>query len=198
MIEELLPFYVVGILIWCLIWGFVCNRVVASKGYDDEDNKGFWWGFFLGLIGLIVCAVKPVVERPRYNYNENITRNDRQYSKPVEQHEWLCSCGSKNPSYATSCYNCGKRINEATAAKQAVGGWRCSNCGTRNEKSVNICSSCGKEKFSNKPQPIQVKETYVTKESSISDQIKEINKLKEEGFITEEEYEAKKKQILGI
>lgn len=46
-------------------------------------------------------------------------------------------------------------------------------------------------------QPV-VTQTPPSAQSSVSEQIQEINKLKDEGFITEEEYEAKKKQILGI
>ena len=39
----------VYILIWGVIWGAICQAVGKSKNIN-----GFWWGFFLGFIGLIV------------------------------------------------------------------------------------------------------------------------------------------------
>ncbi len=54
---------VVGIVV-AFVMGFVCRTIVRGKGYPDELNHGFAWGFWLGVIGLIVCAVKP-------NYNQN-------------------------------------------------------------------------------------------------------------------------------
>ena len=55
---------VVGIVIMAyfftdIIWGFICRSIVASKNYPEELNHGFAWGFFLNLIGLIVCACTP-------------------------------------------------------------------------------------------------------------------------------------------
>ena len=39
------------IIIWGIVWGFVAKAIGDSKGIN-----GFWWGFFLGLIGVIVVA----------------------------------------------------------------------------------------------------------------------------------------------
>lgn len=47
-----------SILAVCLIFGFVGRAIVKSKGYE-YDNHGFAWGFWLGIIGVIVCAGKP-------------------------------------------------------------------------------------------------------------------------------------------
>lgn len=30
-----------------------------KKVYEPRENKGFRWGFWLGFIGLTVCAAKP-------------------------------------------------------------------------------------------------------------------------------------------
>lgn len=50
-----LVFSLEEILLICVInglfWGIICHFVAKSK-----NNSGFWWGFFLGLIGLIVVA----------------------------------------------------------------------------------------------------------------------------------------------
>lgn len=48
------------------IFGGVCQAIVTSKGYNREENYGFVWGFFLGLLGLIVCCAKPAkIIQPR-------------------------------------------------------------------------------------------------------------------------------------
>ena len=111
---KVLPIILLGFTISSLL-GVVCERMLKSKGYPIEENNGFWWGFFLAVIGLIVCALKPA-----YSLTQNGLRQ------------------------------------------------------VLDQRSSN-----------HKP-------------ASISNQIKEINELKEQGLITEEEYEAKKKQILNI
>ncbi len=43
---------ILGIVIWCSVWGIATQSIGNSKGISDC----FWWGFFLGIIGLIVVA----------------------------------------------------------------------------------------------------------------------------------------------
>jgi len=42
-----------------IIQGIICGLITSSmnkaKGYDG----GFWWGFFLSILGIIVVAVRP-------------------------------------------------------------------------------------------------------------------------------------------
>lgn len=49
---------IVGAVIigWGCIWGWGVNKVVKNKGYDEN---WFWWGFFFGIIALIVALTKP-------------------------------------------------------------------------------------------------------------------------------------------
>ena len=42
-----------------LVFGFITSAIADSKGYDG----GFWWGFFLGFLGLIVVAVRPTMTK---------------------------------------------------------------------------------------------------------------------------------------
>ena len=105
-------FYMVGL-------GIVCRAIVKSKGYPNELNHGFLWGFFLGLIGLIVCALKPV-----YGYNgmnggpyyggqpnNGMPINGQQYNEPFGpqpgSQDWYCSCGAPNPPDSRICLFCG-------------------------------------------------------------------------------------------
>ena len=74
--------YLIGAVIGGIIFGFICKAVVKSKGYPDELNKGFWWGFFLGWIGLIVCAVKPQYTQPYQQYNPYMQQNP--YGQPYQ------------------------------------------------------------------------------------------------------------------
>lgn len=39
----------------CCIFGAIAAGVASSR----NKNGGFWWGFFLGVIGIIVVALRP-------------------------------------------------------------------------------------------------------------------------------------------
>lgn len=60
--EDLGAVFFVISLISCFITGFIAD-VVASK----KNQKGFWWGFWLSWIGIIIVACMPVD-----NANNNI------------------------------------------------------------------------------------------------------------------------------
>ena len=47
--------WIFAVIIQGLIWGFVAQIISENKGYED----GFFWGFFLGIMGIIVVACKP-------------------------------------------------------------------------------------------------------------------------------------------
>ena len=47
--------YVIGYLIAACICGLVTKQINESRGKED----GFAWGFFLGVIGIIIVAVRP-------------------------------------------------------------------------------------------------------------------------------------------
>ena len=45
---------IVYLVIAC-IFGLVTKRVNENRGREG----GFWWGFFLGVIGIVVVAIRP-------------------------------------------------------------------------------------------------------------------------------------------
>ena len=164
-----------GFLIGCLIWGFICKAIVSGKGYSDEDNKGFFGGFFLGIIGLIVCASKPSVINVQ-SYQDKI--NQKIYHREPVNTSWVCNCGARNS------------INEET----------CQRCG-RLKMSIDV----PKAKNIPAPRPITAVQTTVRQTpianndlKSIKEEIVQLKAMLDEGLITEEEFAAKKKKILEI
>ena len=55
MMPILIGSMLIGLLVWRIILGLVSRRVSKNRG----RRGGFWWGFFLGVVGIIVEAVRP-------------------------------------------------------------------------------------------------------------------------------------------
>ena len=129
----LLPYIVLGI-----IFGVATNAIIRNKGYNEN---WFWWGFFFGIIALIVAASKPTASafgrRPTYyGYNKS---------------GWKCDkCGKYNSSYVSTC-SCGNRhtANGTEYENSNTGNyWICQNCGRENPKYQTTCK-CGCKKENN-------------------------------------------------
>lgn len=50
--------FLIAYIVQGTIFGFITKHVAESKGYDG----GFAWGFWLGIIGLIVVGFKPNIQ----------------------------------------------------------------------------------------------------------------------------------------
>ena len=100
---TLFVMFLFGIGISCL-WGWATYSINLNKGYD---NNGFWWGFWLGLIGVIVVLCKPDA---RTQYYETYGYPS-QYGNKIPEGGWKCTCGTIHSSYVTSC-SCGKSKRE--------------------------------------------------------------------------------------
>lgn len=161
--------YIIGIIIWALIWGFITKSISASKGYDG----GFWWGFWLGFIGLIVVACKP--DNRSYNQSSNY-----------------------NSSYSTGLSQCVQEKENNRVLEE--GGWKCVNCSRANPSYVTTCQ-CGVSKSNNvpieRPKPMPLPET-AAKETSPADEILKLKQLLDAGLLTQDEFDTKKKQLLGL
>ena len=152
MIAPFIPIFV--FCIQGLFWGVVTQIIIDNKGYQE---KWFWWGFFFGLIAVIVALLKPSVQ----TYDTFTTgflnnERDRAYvSNVLEEGGWKCHfCNRANPSYTGTCA-----------------------CGRTKADTLNF------EKM-NKEQMDSL------------DKIKRLKELLDIGALTQEEFEAKKKELL--
>ena len=133
---------------------------------------------------------------------------DKNQSQNTDTGTWKCSCGINHASYETSCPTCGDR---KSAPKTD---WKCP-CGAVNRVDELKCHRCGLEKGSKQSKapmplpplageintqpaqqaPVTQTETPV---ASIKQQLEELKEMQDQGLITEADFEAKKKQLLGI
>ena len=165
-----------------LIFGFVTKSVIEDKGYDDN---WFWWGFFFGLIALIVACAKP----------RNID-----YSYFYSRSSQLTYTGYQ-PSLSSNLGDAAAKVhNEQLLAN---GGWKCS-CGEVQASYVSSCS-CGKSKsevkaveFKKKQEEEEKKQAEIMDEHGKVSAIREYKELMDAGIISQEEFEANKKQLLGL
>ena len=64
------------IIVQGIIFGIATNAIISNKGYDEN---WFWWGFFFGLIAMLVALSKPEYKAV-YTEPEN---RDRQYKTTI-------------------------------------------------------------------------------------------------------------------
>lgn len=195
-----------GIIIGCLLCGAVCYAIMQNKGYE-QPTGWFFAGLFLGIIGIILVLIQPN-ETTSTSYSQSSTSSRPSYSSSGygSRSTVVCTaCGETNSSSSTHCQKCGSRLNKPSLPiLSKEGSWKC-KCGAMNYSYETSCHRCG-EKKSNKPaivkenaptSPAQVK-AMAQKDKTIAEQLEELKKLKEQDLITEADFEAKKKQILGI
>ncbi len=149
---------IIAFLIWGVIWGAATQAIVYNKGYEEN---WFWWGFFFGIIALLVALAKPQL----YSAGPLSPQlaQEAEERRTLEMGGWKCTCGRANPSYTGTCA-CGRSKQEvlaASAEKAAV--------------------------------PAEKEE----QEARTLDLIKEYKGLLDAGVITQEEFEKKKKELLG-
>ncbi|NLT09859.1 MAG: SHOCT domain-containing protein [Ruminococcus sp.] len=106
---------------------------------------------------------------------------------------WRCrACGRVNASYVTSCL-CG--LNQKENEKPREENWKCLVCGRENSKLHKTCV-CGATKAGKLPK--EAERAAAPVQISAADEIAKFKQLLDSGAITEEEYEAKKKQLLKL
>lgn len=106
--------FIYAIIYLCagLGFGFGTRAIARSKGFSDS---WFWMGFFLGAVGLIVCAcIQPTSRTEYYSpYSEfkNSLLYDSSGERKLMENEWRCpKCKKINPKYVSTCA-CGCSID---------------------------------------------------------------------------------------
>ena len=202
--EFLVAYYFSMILVGIvngIIWGCITRAINEGKGYDG----GFAWGFWLGVIGLVVVLCRPRIQD---TYTQLAYADD--WSRPIPAGGWRCVCGKPHYDYETTC-GCGRSKRNATFGQStAEGAWTCS-CGRHHGPQEKSCV-CGKTKFSARAEqpaiaeaaPVEKpaekpaeKPTAIKEEDSIA-LLQKYKALLDEGVITQEDYDTKKKQLLGL
>lgn len=99
---------IIGALLNGILFGCLTRYLAKNKGYEG----GFAWGFFLGLIGLIVVAARRNIEpkqtttadfKPNYGSpSVAVVRNGASFQCPV--------CKVWNEHDATKCKSCDARF----------------------------------------------------------------------------------------
>lgn len=148
--------------------GAISKHINENKGYVG----GFAWGFWLGIIGIIVVACKTDISyrNNSYNYNSQSGGND----------------------YIDRLSDIAKEKSDRQT--MAEGGWQCEFCRRVNAKYVGTCA-CGKTHFESEK---LIEEMNKPKPTSTEAELEEARCLFEKGIITEEEYQAKRNKILSL
>ena len=157
MFEEFWLFWFIFLIVVAVIFGIISRKINEDKGYYG----GFAWGFFLGIIGIIVVACRSD-NRNRYSYHDDVL------SKVA--------------------------IETESARILREGGWKCGQCNTVNPNHLTTCT-CGRRKIDN-DKPVVNK--MDASELNNADVIFKYKKMLDEGVITQEEFDTKKKQLLNL
>jgi len=194
----------IGYVINGLIWGFVTQHVAESKGY----SSGFAWGFWLGLIGLLVVGFRPNIQEDSYSsVNSEYWSNIRRYDVR-DKETWQCKCGAKNPYSVNYCLSCRRNKNEALTKTK-----KCPHCGANNNESNETCFACGKS-MKEESGPIPVKQEIikavpnaspsfatlqgeVQNKAELIDMLGKLSELHKQGVLTDDEFQQKKADILS-
>ena len=164
---------IVGIVVSC-IWGAVTYYVQDNKGYSEN---GFWWGFFLGWIGLVVVLCKPNLNNIYTNYTYGTKAPTASSVVPVGG--WKCKCGRGNASYVSTCI-CGVSKRSIIFAEE--------------EKKKEVKAAPKQEAIA----PAKTEESVLLTEERKISALKEYKELLDSGILSQEEFDAKKKQLLGL
>ncbi len=152
--------------IYCVqgaVWGWAVKKVVENKGYRED---WFWWGFFFGIIALIVALTKPDLPKApdesstyfrdsssivgkNYVFKGFGTERKADYTKG----EWRCThCGKVNAGYVGTCgCGCDKsgkmpvRETGQTQEEEQQEILFCTSCGKQIEDGAKFCRYCGAE-----------------------------------------------------
>ncbi len=183
-----------------IVFGLICKAISNSRGMKG----GFWWGFFLNIIGIVVVAVRPnenpnnskdIVEDDNYNREEDYNK------KPVVL--FCKNCNRVYLSYKEKCDSCNMPLLKTTFLCKEWTGYlkkdqdRYVDGFSRGQYVVKRKDGSSDSVVSNvnKSQEINIPAQGMG-EAEIIKYIKDYKDLLDSGIISKDEFEKKKKQLL--
>ena len=181
-----------------LIFGFACSIVEKNKGYNDS-GAWFIWGTLFGLIALIVVCAKPVKEK-----GQNIHTDSQHISNigiPEVTYDGIPRvfyCPNCNSTYNSVemrrliCEDCKQPLIPTTFISDK---WQQFSEERKAELRQRMREGHG---LLGQVEAIPEKTVDAAPVFSPADEIKKYKELLDMGAITQEEFEAKKKQLLNL
>lgn len=179
--------FIVGAIVWGLIWGYATSAVIRNKNYTDYDSW-FWLGFFFGLIAFVIAETK---EEAKASYSSKPTHLTAAALKADEAY-FPNAIVNTIPANGWKCRKCGKGNENYTGT--------CA-CGNTKKENVAFISSEAQKKWSEKSTMTaqdSIMEDKNAKEKAAAETLLVFKELLDKGAITQEEYDVKKKQLLGL
>lgn len=168
-------FYIVGAIIVSFICASISDTISSNRGMAG----GFWWGFFLWIIGIIVVAVRPSDQTKQSDALANTA------------HIFYCSACNQIFSGTIDkkieiCPKCGSVLLETSVLRKT---W--DSLSKENRQQMRRAFTQGQYLKGDHTQ-------MIPPAVSAADEIEKFKGLLDRGVISQEEFDAKKKQLLGL
>ena len=124
--------------------GLYCRTLMKTKGYDG--STGFFLGFLLSILGMLICALMPV-NKAETHYQPPYEPYGQPYQPPYQNQPYQPYGQPYQPPYENQPYQpygqpyqpYNQHVQEHTLDI------RCTNCGALNPPNSVTCSQCGEE-----------------------------------------------------
>jgi len=181
--EEFLKYVIIYAVVDALTFGFACRAIEKSKGYDDS-GAWFLWGTLFNVMALIVVCAKPVNKEGKPKSYTGVPR--------------IFYCPNCNATYGGSkieelvCPRCKQPLIATTFLREK---WQQFSEERKEELRLKMREGHG---LLGEVEMIPEKAVDAASAFSPADEIKKYKELLDMGAITQEEFEAKKKQLLNL
>ena len=185
--DELQGMIFFAYVITTFVTAFGFAHIAGEKGYS---KIGYWfWCFLFGIAGWIMVAALP--DR----------RKGSDAPTPLNSISGQEKKSEKKALDLAVPQNAGKRPSPSSSNSIPTDGWICSNCGKRHYDYETRCD-CGKSRFAEYNVTVESKtEKAKDKEPegvfSTTQMLQSLKKLADDGVISQEYYEARKKEMIG-
>ena len=132
--------YIIGALIGALISGVVCGLVCQAIASSRHMDGGFWWGFFLGIIGVIIVTVR-ANDKQTTSLLSSIFENQVKEQKLLNDiTQSLMDLRKNNLLIETPASISPSHASAEASQTFEQGSWTCKTCGKTNKYFVLKCS----------------------------------------------------------